>query len=272
MDRIIQALELSKERRTPSAAISSLARARAPDLKPLPDRQRELRISDVEVSIVRLEEMRMVAHDPADRRSRCFDLLRTQVLQAMETNGWRILAITSPTAGCGKTFTAMNLALSVARQPGSSVLLVDMDLKKPQVAQRLGIQPTTGLRALLEDRSSVYDAITRISVAGLTFGVLPCERVSSRSSDWLSSAAMTSAFQQLRADGDYKVIILDLPPLLASDDVISVLPQVDAVVLVAAVGATRTAELKECANYLSSTPVLRVALNKVPDVPLDRYH
>src|SRR5215203_1301488 len=157
MDHIIRALERAKkESRAPAAIPVPHFAVPRPDsgvaLKAAPTA--ELRISDVEVSIVRLEEMRVIAHDPADPRSIAFDLLRTQVLQAMEVNGWRIVAITSPTAGCGKTFTAMNLAMSVARQPGSSVLLVDMDLRKPQIAQRLGIQPTTGLRALLEDRSS----------------------------------------------------------------------------------------------------------------------
>jgi len=64
-----------------------------------------------------------------------------------------------------------------------------------------------------------------------------------------------------------KIVILDLPPLLSGDEVISVLPYVDCVLMVAAAGTTTTVELQECAKYLHSTPLVRIALNKVPDSP-----
>ena len=91
-----------------------------------------------------LESRRIISYDVADQRSKSFDMLRTQILQSMHQNKWQVLAITSPTAGCGKTLTAINLALSVARQPECSALLVDMDLQKPQVARRLGIPMRDG--------------------------------------------------------------------------------------------------------------------------------
>src|SRR5215510_11748796 len=72
-------------------------------------------------------------------RTKSFDMLRTQVLQSMNPKNWQFLAITSPTAGCGKTVTAINLALSIARQPELSALLIDMDLPKPAVAKYLGL-------------------------------------------------------------------------------------------------------------------------------------
>ncbi|MDG4870044.1 hypothetical protein P8631_18810, partial [Guyparkeria sp. 1SP6A2] len=71
---------------------------------------------------------------------RYYDMLRTQVLQARDDQGWQILAITSPTAGCGKTVTACNLAMSIARLPERSVLLIDMDMMKPKVADQDGRQ------------------------------------------------------------------------------------------------------------------------------------
>src|SRR5262249_25117052 len=57
-----------------------------------------------------LEQRRIVGHNVTDPRSKAFDILRTQVLQAMDQKNWQFLAITSPTEGCGKTVTAINLA------------------------------------------------------------------------------------------------------------------------------------------------------------------
>src|SRR3974390_1752623 len=85
------------------------------------------RFNEVTISLEELERHRIVAHNAADPRSRAFDMLRTQVLQTMDKQNWRFLAITSPTAGCGKSVVAVNLALSIARQPERSALLIDMD-------------------------------------------------------------------------------------------------------------------------------------------------
>ena len=63
----------------------------------------------------------------------------------MDAKSWQILGITSPTASCGKSVIAANLALSIARQPDRSVLLVDMDLQKPQIAEISGAEVRTGI-------------------------------------------------------------------------------------------------------------------------------
>src|SRR6185295_6238473 len=94
-------------------------------------------IRTLSLNAARLESRRIISYDVADQRSKSFDVLRTQILQEMDRKQWQILAVTSPTAGCGKTLTAINLAMSIARQPERAALLVDMDLRKPQVARRL---------------------------------------------------------------------------------------------------------------------------------------
>src|SRR5689334_8428171 len=73
------------------------------------------RIQNIPMKASHLEAMRIVAHNKDDVRARSYDMLRTQVLQSMDANGWQFLAVTSATAGCGKTVTACNLALSIAR-------------------------------------------------------------------------------------------------------------------------------------------------------------
>ena len=108
-------------------------------LRPEPSSDIHAEIQEIEISSAHLQSKRIVAHNGSDQRSRPYDMLRTQVLQSMSVGGWRVLGVTSPTPGCGKTLTAINLALSIARLPEQSVVLVDLDLQKPQVANSLGL-------------------------------------------------------------------------------------------------------------------------------------
>src|SRR5262245_6277073 len=102
-----------------------------------------------------LERHRILAHNAADPRSKSFDMLRTQVLQSMDQEKWQFLAVTSPTADCGKTVTAINLALSIARQPERLAFLIDMDLQRPEVADYLDIGCQQGLLGILDGRTTL---------------------------------------------------------------------------------------------------------------------
>jgi protein-tyrosine kinase len=92
-----------------------------------------------------LVSKRILAYNHGEAHAAPFDMLRTQVLQSMDGKDWRLLGVTSPTVGCGKTVTAINLALSIGRQPERSVLLLDLDLRKPRVASCLGLKPNDGV-------------------------------------------------------------------------------------------------------------------------------
>ena len=107
---------------------------------------------EVSLDSAYLESQRIIAHDVRDPRSRAFDMLRTQILQSMDLKSWQFLGITSATEGCGKSVVAINLALSIARQPDRSVLLVDLDLQKPQVANYLGLKSDRGVLNVLAGR------------------------------------------------------------------------------------------------------------------------
>lgn len=224
-----------------------------------------LPIRSVALDEAHLEARRIISYDVADQRSKSFDILRTQILQSMSKNKWQVLAITSPTAGCGKTLTAINLALSIARQPECSALLVDMDLQKPQVARRLGIPCETGLLGLLEGRATLPDALIRAHAGRHQLTVLPTERPTADSSEWMSSRALQSVMQEVRRDFRSSTIVLDMPPMLLGDDVIALLPQIDCVLLVTAAGMTTVAEVEECNKYLRSANVVRIAVNKIPE-------
>jgi Mrp family chromosome partitioning ATPase len=228
-------------------------------------------LSEIELKDSFLQSNRIVAHNGANICAKPYDMLRTQVLRAMDLKGWKILAITSPTPECGKTLTAINLALSIARQPERSVLLVDMDLQRPRIASALGVSRSEGLLGVLGGRIQLREAIIQARVGNHRFMVLPGEAPTSDSSEWMTSRAMSAMMQQIKMDYQSRIVILDLPPMLSGDDVIAILPQVDCVLLVAAVGTSTIAQIEECNKHLQSADVVRLVLNKVPEVDV-KYH
>lgn len=217
-----------------------------------------------------LQANRVIAHGVTNPLSRPFDMLRTQVTQAMEEKGSKILAITSPTPGCGKTLIAANLALSIARHPEKSILLVDLDLRKPRVATSFGLPSRPGLLDVLDGTMRLNDAISEACIGNQRMLVLPTDPTHG-SSDIMASRIMAGLFQDLRREFVNTTIIVDLPPILASDDVIAVLPQIDCILLVTAVGVTKVADIDESSKHLRSTDVVRVVVNKTAE-PTSSYY
>jgi protein-tyrosine kinase len=254
----------------------NLARDAAP-LVPSADRSslgvlREARTGNVALKATHLESMRIISHNKEDPRARSFDMLRTQVLQTMDNGGWQLLAVTSPTVGCGKTVIACNLALSVARLAERSVLLVDLDMRKPKVANYLGIKRDFGLLSVLQGHQNLSDAIVQVGIEREQLLVVPGER-SDASSEWMASPAMATLLQTIKREFRSHIVILDLPPILAGDDVLSILPQLQSVLLVAGVGTSSVSNIEECTRHLKTTPVVRVVVNKITEPePTAPYH
>ena len=143
----------------------------------------ELQTEEATLDSAHLASRRIVSHNGADQRSRPYDMLRTQVLQSMTAKKWKILGVTSPTPGCGKTLTAVNLAFSIARQPDKSVVLVDMDLQKPQIANCLGVTIAAGgVLDLLQGRAALPDVAIPVRAGNQRIVVLPTAATSNRQS------------------------------------------------------------------------------------------
>ena len=211
-----------------------------------------------------LESARIIGHDVTDPRAKSYDILRTHVLQAMDLHDWHLLGITSPTKGCGKTLTSINLALSICRQMERAVLLIDMDFRKPQLAARLGVESNIGLLDVIDGRVALSEAMFQVRAGRHSLLVLPTDPTDV-SAELIASRAMQAFIQELRRDFRSYVVILDLPPMLVSDDVTALLPQIDCALLVAAVGTSTVAEIEECGRHLQSTNLVRVVVNKVPE-------
>ncbi|WP_169546222.1 CpsD/CapB family tyrosine-protein kinase [Sneathiella aquimaris] len=214
----------------------------------------------VQLDTKHLENNRIVTFDSEDPDSVAFDILRTQVLTKMKENNWRTLAITSPTPECGKTVVALNLAMSIAKQTEHTALIVDFDLRKPRISQYLGLPPGKSLFDFLENKAEIKDILVNPGLPRLV--VLPNTTPVRNAAETLTSRRIKSMVTDLRDRYESRVIIFDLPPLMAADDAMAFLPQVDCVLLIVASDESTPAEVKESRRQLQSSNLIGVVLNK----------
>ena len=199
-----------------------------------------------------------------------FNLLRTKVQKALQDNKWKSLAITSPTAGCGKTTVAINLALSLARQPHCRCALIDLDLGKSGVADSLGVSAAGSIGDYLEDQADFRDCFVRLNdnlLIGLNLHPVrnPAEKMHGSEAKGLLKKVVDTF--------DPDVVVFDLPPMLATDEAIAFLPQVEASLLVIAAGATTAPQIEECERHLKNKEgYLGVVLNKSAEKQMAYYH
>ena len=191
--------------------------------------------------------------------SAAYKMLRTRLLQRMRRHGWTTLAVTGTCPDEGKTLTAINLSISMARDLSTSVILVDLDLRKPSISRYLGVYPRHGIGDVLQGAVDLERALFNPGIDRLA--LLLNERPFSNSSELLTSPQMHWLVAQLR-QGDGRIVVFDLPPLLAADDMLAFSPLVDALLLVLAQGTTKQADLISAKELLQDVNVVGTVLNR----------
>ena len=149
----------------------------------------------------------------------------------------RVIMVTSALPGDGKTFTSINLALSLARERDLSVLLVDADLPKPHVSKIFGIERESGLLdALVDDGLNVESLVLATNIRGLS--ILPAGNPAEGTSELLSSDRMRQIARMLCAHDPRRLVLLDSPPLLITSEGRALIHVAGQVVLVVRAGQT----------------------------------
>ena len=212
-----------------------------------------------------LERNRIVAYDPNDSRAAVFDLLRTQVVQGMRSHGWRSLGVVSPTPACGKTLVAINLAMSLAQQASQTVLLADFDLRRPKLAEYLGLTGRHSLVDVIEGRVPLASALVNPGLPRLV--VLPNHQAVTKSATVLSSPRTKALVSELKDRYESRFVVFDLPPLLPTDDAIAFMAQIDCVLLVVTQGHSTESDVKESLRLLQPFHLLGTVLNKSDSGP-----
>ncbi|WP_052254161.1 CpsD/CapB family tyrosine-protein kinase [Leisingera sp. ANG-S5] len=200
--------------------------------------------------------------------SKSFDLLRTRLLHTLKARGWKRVAVTAPAGGCGTTFSAVNLALSLARVPGSRTVLLDMNFRRPGVAQAMGIPVQAEMNAFLSGAAPMEEHLLR-PLPSLAVGLNSA--ADQNAAEILHSRSCSAALDELMLRSGADTALFDLPPVLEHDDTAAVLPQVDGVLLVSDGTSTTAAQLAACEKVLAGhTQLLGVVLNRArkSDCPL----
>lgn len=227
-------------------------------------------LAPIALSAEAREDGRLISHDRSDPAHISFDMLRTRAAHALKVRGWSRIAVTSPTKGCGKTFVAANLALSLARARTLSVGLFDMDLRLPGLAKLLGVPDPGDLVDLLTGRVAI-DGHMRTLGEGLAVALN--DGSVRHPAELLQDPHTGQALSQLQAQLGLGVMIYDMPPMLACDDVLAFIGEVDCVLLVAGGGITRADEITRCEKLLEDrAPILGVVLNRAEDPDIGRYY
>jgi len=191
-----------------------------------------------------------------------YRVLRTRVLQKMEAENWRTLAVVSPGPGAGKTVTAINLSIAISSKIDSRATLVDLDFYRPSIARYLGLTEFPSTLDFFEGKLSLDEVAIRPDLADLL--LMANERVTRRGAEHLTSPKIDELIDTATNDYGSRVVVFDMSPLLGCDDSLAFLPKVDCVLLVAASGQTRVSELKEAQRILGKSNIVGTVLNKSP--------
>lgn len=253
MERITKAVERARLDQNQTTERTPFAAA--------PVRKADQKVRTVSVSREVLTENRIITGDNNDIHSHAYKVLRTRVWQQMRSNGWSSLAVTSANPGEGKTLTAINLAINLSRMEiGRTVLLVDLDMRRPRIHNYFGFWPEHGVNEYLQGGISLEDIIVDPGIGDML--LLPGNVPVPNSSEILSSPRMPRLLQEIKVRFPSRLVIFDLPPVLATDDVLVLAPSIDAILLVIEEGKSKADDIRRTAELLKDTKLLGTVLNK----------
>jgi len=217
----------------------------------------------IDVPAETLKRNRVILGTNNDAVTTAYKMLRTQVLQRKTAHGWTSLAVTSPNTGEGKTLTAINLAISLAREVNHTVLLVDADLRRPRISHYFGHSAEFGLYDYLVNDVELSQIMVNPGIERLV--ILPGVNSVLSSSELLSAPKMVRLAEELKSRYPERLILFDMPPILVADDLLAFSPNIDAALLVVQEGKTKKEELRHAMDLLQTVNVVGTVLNRTTE-------
>lgn len=205
-----------------------------------------------------LRENLVMGFEPANEGVHPFFVLRSQLLKYAEATQHRIFAVTSVQPGDGKTHIAVNLAAALSRV--RPTILVELDLRRGTVGERLGLPPEhAGIDDYLSGAVGLNE--TGIRIDGFDLTVHRKRMSHGHPETLLGSSQLTEMAQTITAAPDHPICIIDTPPAVMHDDMMLIAPAVQGLLMVVQEGRTSRHVLMDTVGSLASTPLVGTVLN-----------
>jgi len=232
----------------------------------------------LEINLARLKEQGFITPDePQSLIADEFRVLKRPLLRnALGQAGTRVrngnlVLVTSALQGEGKTFTAANLAISIAMEFDNTVLLVDGDVAHPALPELLGIPKAPGLLdLLLREDLDIGDTVRQTNIEKLS--ILPAGTRHRRATELLASEKMALLLRELASRVPDRIIIFDSPPLLATTEARVLATQMGQVVMVVAADATSQHAVRQALATIENCEVVLMMLNKSAKTDVGTYY
>jgi receptor protein-tyrosine kinase len=188
-------------------------------------------------------------------------LLNAEGKGAVPVQQGNVIMVTSSMPGEGKTFSSINLAMSIAMELDKTVLLVDADVARPSVLRVLGLPSTKGLMdTLTGDQLELKDVLLKTNVEKLS--ILPAGTSHARATEFLASDSMIRLLEEMATRYSDRIIIFDSPPLLVTTEARTLASHMGQVVLVVEAEKTTHSSVKQALATIEACPVKLLMLNK----------
>ncbi len=179
-----------------------------------------------------------------------------------EVSNANIIMVTSAMPGEGKTFTSLNLAMSMATEMDTTVLLIDADIPRPSVSEFLGLNPNLPglIDILLDDQIDLADVLIKTNIDNLV--VLPAGKGHANATEIMASSAMSELMNEISKRYSDRVTILDSPPLLITSEAKVLAEKAGQVVMVVESNLTSHEQVTQAVEMLDDNDIVNLVLNK----------
>jgi receptor protein-tyrosine kinase len=229
-------------------------------------------VRKVDLDLVRMREAGMVT--AASGRTNLledFRVIKRPLLKQAFSEGApgrpnNLIMITSSLPGEGKTYCAINLAMSIAMELDHTVLLVDADVARPSVLRTLGLPAQRGLMDILvDDKLDLSDVMLRTNVD--TLSILPAGTSTPRATELLASSTMSNLVNEIAHRYPDRIVIFDSPPLLLTSEARVLASHMGQIVMVVEAQGTTQHAVKESLRQLEGCSNVNLIYNKARDIP-----
>ena len=230
------------------------------------------------LNLARLAQQGMLTHEGGRSSvAEDFRIIKRPLLRQARASGaeairhGNLIVVTSAMPGEGKTYCAVNLAMSIAMEMDITVLLVDADVARPSVLKVLGLSPEPGLMdVLLDPQLAMGDVILKTNVANLR--ILPAGRSNKHATELLASRAMSRLLAEIASRYSDRVVVFDSPPLLITSEAHALVGQMGQVVMVVEAETTTQHAVKEALRQIEACEHIHLIYNKTKSFPGNDYY